>query len=129
MKYGYLRIGSLILTMILIAILFPATTEAGPSVGGWEIIPHEAVELSEEVQAAFDKAVTALDDAEYIPVALLSRQVVAGMNYCILCQIKPVSEEADPVWALLYIYADLQGNAEVSNIYELYIDRHSVPVQ
>ena len=90
-------------------------------------MPHEATDLPEDAQAAFGKALDGLVGAEYTPVALLSTQVVAGMNYCILCQITPVVPDATPTWALVYIYADLQGNAEISNVYELYIDRHSTP--
>ena len=102
--------------------------EAGPRmVGGWTIVPHEAEELPEHAQAAFDKATEDLDGAEYTPVALMATQVVAGMNYCILCQITPVVPDAEPTWALVYIYADLQGNAEIMNVYELYIAQHSTP--
>ena len=94
-----------------------------PMIGGWETIPHEAAELPEAAQAAFDKATEGQDD--YIPVALLSTQVVAGTNYCLLCQVK--AEDSASTWALVYIYAGLEGNAEISNVYELYIDRHSTP--
>ena len=96
-------------------------------VGDWNIVPHEAEELPENAQAAFDKATEDLDGAEYTPVALMATQVVAGMNYCILCQITPVVPDAEPTWALVYIYADLQGNAEIMNVYELYIAQHSTP--
>ena len=96
-------------------------------VGGWNIVPHEAEELPKNAQAAFDKATEDLDGAEYTPVALMATQVVAGMNYCILCQITPVVPDAEPTWALVYIYADLQGNAEIMNVYELYIAQHSTP--
>ena len=34
-----------------------------------------------------------------------------------------------PAWALVYIYADLEGNAEILNVYELYIDQHAHPVE
>ena len=100
-------------------------TVAEPMIGSWENIAPEAVELHSDAQAAFDKATEGRD--EYIPVALLSRQVVAGTNYCILCQITPVVPDATSTWALVYIYADLDGNAEITNVYELYIDRHSTP--
>ena len=103
------------------------TTNVEPRTGGWENIPHEAAELPADAQAAFDKAVDGLVGAEYVPVALMSTQVVAGTNYCILCQITPVVPNATPTWALVYIYADLDGNAEITNVYELYIDRHSTP--
>ena len=103
------------------------TTNVEPMSGGWENILHEAGELPADAQAAFDKAVEGLVGAEYVPVALMSTQVVAGTNYCILCQITPVVPDAAPTWALVYIYADLDGNAEITNVYELYIDRHSTP--
>ena len=103
------------------------TTNAEAMIGGWENVPHETAELPADAQAAFDKAVEGLVGAEYVPVALLSTQVVAGTNYCILCQITPVAPNATPTWALVYIYADLDGNAEITNVYELYIDRHSTP--
>ena len=103
------------------------TTIAEAMTGGWENVPHETAELPADAQAAFDKAVDGLVGAEYVPVALMSTQVVGGTNYCILCQITPVVPDATPAWALVYIYADLDGNAEITNVYELYIDRHSIP--
>ena len=123
MKLTIIRIVILSLVLALCA----ASALAEPLDGGWQNVPHEATELPEDAQAAFDKALDGLVGAEYTPVALLSTQVVAGMNYCILCQITPVVPDATPTWALVYIYADLQGNAEISNVYELYIDRHSTP--
>lgn len=101
------------------------TDASGSRVGGWEIIPHEVEELPEDAQAAFDKAVEGLVGAKYTPVALMATQLVAGTNYCILCQVSPVVPNPELKWALVYIYADLQGNAEIMNVYELYIDRHS----
>jgi len=96
-------------------------------VGGWKNVEAEAQPLPEDAQAAFDKAMEGLVGAEYTPVALLSTQLVSGTNYCILCQIKPVVLDPVPAWALVYIYADLQGNAEIMNVYDLYIDRHAFP--
>ncbi len=123
MKRTIIRIA--ILTLIL--ALCAASAIAEPLAGGWQNVPCEAVELPEDAQAAFDKALDGLVGARYDPVALLSTQVVAGMNYCILCQITPVVPNPTPTWALVYIYADLQGNASITNVYELYIDRHSTP--
>ena len=123
MKRTIIRIA--ILTLIL--ALCAASAIAEPLAGGWQNVPCEAVELPEDAQAAFDKALDGLVGARYVPVALLSTQVVAGMNYCILCQITPVVPNPTPTWALVYIYADLQGNASITNVYELYVDRHSTP--
>ena len=100
---------------------------AGLLVGGWQPVPAEARVLPEDAQAAFDKATEGLTGAVYTPVALLSTQIVAGTNYCILCQITPVVPDAVPAWNLVYIYADLEGNAEILNTWEIYIDKHAQP--
>ena len=116
-----------IVLLALFLALCSAAAMAEPMAGGWQIVPHEAAALPEDAQSAFDKAVENLVGADYVPVALLSTQVVAGTNYCILCQVTPVVPDGQPCWALVYIYADLQGNAEIMNVYDLYIDRHSSP--
>ena len=103
------------------------TPPAGMMLGGWNIPVLEGTALPEDAQAAFDKATGQLVGAMYTPVALMGTQLVAGTNYCILCQITPVVPDAVPSWNLVYIYADLEGNADITNIYELYIDRHTQP--
>ena len=117
----------LVLSLALCSItVWADSAETEPTmVGGWVNVPHEAEELPEDAQEAFDKATEGMVSAKYTPVALLSTQLVAGMNYCILCQITPVVPDPEPKWALVYIYADLQGDAEIMNVYELYIDQHS----
>ena len=122
---------------VLTLALYAVSASAEMTVGGWEIAPAQSAILTEEAQpepmmtdeaaAAFRKATETLDGAEYTPVALLATQVVAGTNYCILCQITPVVPNPVPTWALVYIYADLSGNADIMNVYELYIDRHAYP--
>lgn len=118
------KVVSILAALVLLLTVSAAAAE-GMLLGGWEIVESEAGELPEEVQEAFDKALDGLVGALYVPVKLLARQVVAGMNYCILCQITPVVPDASPTWALVYIYADLEGNATLSNVYELYIAMHS----
>ena len=95
--------------------------------GGWEITAHDAGELPDDAQKAFDKAKEKLTDGEYTPVSLLATQIVAGTNYCILCQVDPGDSASEQKWTLVYIYADLQGNAEIMNTYDLYIAEHSMP--
>ena len=119
---------SLVVTVLALTLAVSACAESvGMMTGGWEIVPAEAGTLPEEVQAAFDKAVAELDGVTFTPVALLSKQLVAGMNYCILCQVADVVPDAVPRWELVYIYAALDGSAEIMNQYELYIDKHSQP--
>ena len=101
-----------------------AKTDKTPAVvGGWTVT--EGAALSDEAKAALDKALEGLTGVSYEPVALLGTQVVSGTNYCILCQVTPVVPDAKPAWALVYVYADLEGNAEIMNVYELYIDKHA----
>lgn len=114
--------------ILVLAIALAASSSAEMLAGGWETAEYQVLNLpDEEARAAFDKATGQLDGAAYTPVALIGKQIVAGTNYCILCQITPVVPDAKPVWALVYIYADLEGNAEITNVYEIYYDRHSQP--
>lgn len=107
------------LALMLLALLLSAMPALAEVTGGWEIPAYEASELPEDAQAAFDAATDGLVGAAYTPVALMGTQLVAGMNYCILCQITPVTPDAVPGWALVYIYADLDGNAETTNVVDL----------
>jgi len=120
---------TIVLLVTLGLLLGLVSADAETMAGGWTPVVQEAGKLPEDAQAAFDKALENLDGATYIPVALLSTQVVSGTNYCILCQITPVVPDPVPTWALVYIYADLQGNAEIMNVYELYIDKHAYPAE
>ncbi len=108
------------LTVLTIAMtLCIAPVSAEQLAGGWEIPATEGTALPENAQAAFEKATETLIGASYTPVALLATQIVAGTNYCVLCQIAPVVPDPVPQWALVYIYANLEGEAEVTNIYEI----------
>ena len=85
--------------------------------GGWEVdLETAAVELPEEVQEAFDKAVQQLDGNDLTPIAYFSKQIVAGTNYQILCRSLPVVENPIPKLQVVVIYADLEGDAEITNI-------------
>jgi hypothetical protein len=46
-----------------------------------------------------------------VPAALLGTQVVAGTNYCVLAR---ASGAEDPVWTVVYVYADPNGNAKIT---------------
>jgi len=86
-------------------------------VGGWTVTEDAAV--TEEAKEALENAAGELDGAEYEAVALLGTQVVAGTNYCILARITPVIPDPVPHYALVYVYRDLQGNAEILNTKDL----------
>lgn len=90
-------------------------TEKEPIVGGWSITDSPAV--TDEVKALVEKASANLDGASYIPVAYVASQVVAGTNHLILCETAPVTPEAKATYSLVTVYEDLQGNAEITNVY------------
>ncbi|MBO4242017.1 MAG: hypothetical protein J5883_01915 [Clostridiales bacterium] len=85
-----------------------------PVVGGWEIASDYLV--NSEREAVFDKAVGDLDGVDYDPMYYLGSQVVAGTNHCFLCRASAVVPDPVPYWALVYIYEDLQGEAEITKI-------------
>lgn len=121
------KITATLLAMLLVLALCMTAVSAEQLMGGWEITVTEANPLTEEAQAAFDKAMKKLVGAKVVPVAQLATQVVAGTNYCILCQTTPVAPNAKPHWTLVYIYADLEGNADITNAQDLDISLYAYP--
>ena len=85
--------------------------------GGWYYA--DAPEITEDIQARLDKALEGLVGAAYVPVANLGEQVVAGLNRCLLCQVTPVVPDAQPHYALVYVYEQLDGGAELSRVIDL----------
>ena len=97
-----------------------SVTEASENniVGGYT--ETESPKVTDEVKALVKKATDGLDGIEYTPVAYLATQVVAGTNHRILC--KKINSTLDSVftYALVTIYEDLQGNAELTDVIDSY---------
>ena len=86
-------------------------------VGGWE--PSADPAVTEELQAVFEKGMSTLTGTSLTPVAYLGSQLVAGRNHAFLCQVGtayPGTLDADPAYAIAYLYEDLQGNVSILNI-------------
>ena len=88
-----------------------------PLAGGW--LATEDITIPEEAQEAFDKALEGFTGVAYEPVGLLATQVVAGINYCFLCRGTIVYPGAEPGYYYVYIYAALDGSAEILDIQEI----------
>lgn len=88
------------------------TTDISDMPGGW--FQSESPVVPDEVRASLEKALDGMVGATYQPIALLSSQVVQGTNYCILCEVTPVVPDAESSYALVYLYVDLDGNAELT---------------
>jgi len=95
---------------------FGAQTNINDLDGGWS---QADAEVSEEAKAAFEEATGKMIGADYDLIALVSTQVVSGMNYCFLCTVRAVSPEAEARYALVYVYQDVQGEAKVTDVVEM----------
>ena len=85
-----------------------------PMTGGWAAAADPAV--TDDVKALVEKATEGLLGVNYVPVAYLGSQVVAGTNHAVLCQATVVSPDAQPKFVILYLYEDLQGGVKVLNV-------------
>ena len=86
-------------------------------VGGWS--PSADPTVTEELKVVFEKGASVLTGSSFVPVAYLGSQVVAGTNHAFLCQAVtayPGTIDADPSYAIVYLYEDLQGNVSILNI-------------
>ena len=85
--------------------------------GGWN--RSESAEITEDIQALTDKALEGFTGSKITPVSYIAYQVAAGTNHCLLCTISPVALNAKERYALVYIYEDVSGNAELTDIAEI----------
>ena len=109
---------ALILALILMfALAACGQKKEEAKTGGWTLTEDAA--LPEEARGALDKAMDGLVGVNYTPLALLGTQLVSGTNYCILCEAAVVYPDAQPYYAIVTVYQDLQGKAEVRNIVAL----------
>ena len=106
-----------VLALVFAAVLLlccAAYAEDGPLMGGWT--PSESPEITEELQAVFDKGMEGLVGVNYVPVAYLGSQVVAGTNHCFLAQATVVYPGAAPYYVLIFFYQNLSGEVSIMNI-------------
>ena len=90
------------------------STNISEMLGSWQ--QSESPVIPEDVQKAFDSATETLTGASYEPIALVSTQLVSGMNYCIFCEYSTSAKDMDSGYAFVTLYVDLQGNSEITDI-------------
>ena len=91
--------------------------DKGEIVGGWA--KADSPEITDEFLKVFNKATETLTGVEYKPVAYIASQVVAGTNHLVLCRASlavPAPDDEHDYYSLVYIYEDLDGNAEVTQL-------------
>jgi len=106
-------------TVTEIALAKPAAEEesdalSGLLLGGWntDVDP----EITDELKAVFEKGIEGLLGVTYEPYSYYATQIVAGRNHCFLCTATPVVPDAEPYFAFVFLYEDLQGNVELTQI-------------
>ena len=82
--------------------------------GGWT--EPESTEVTDEVKNLLNKATAQLAGGTYEPVAYIGSQVVAGTNHRILCKFTPATKDPKTTYAIVTVYEDLEGNAEIIEI-------------
>ena len=68
---------------------------------------------------ALNAALDGLEGCVYKPIALLGTQIVAGTNYCFLCETTVVVPDAQPGYALVYVFDGLEGEHELLRVQEI----------
>ena len=86
---------SLCLALMMLLGIGGALAEGG-LVGGWTAAEDPAI--TDDVNALIEKALDGLVGVNYVPVAYLGSQVVAGTNHAILCLATAVVPDAVPAW-------------------------------
>lgn len=114
----------LLCTLLALALLtlsfVPALAETiEPKAGGWSAYADDPTTIPQEALDAFNKAIDGLVGCTYEPIALLGTQVVSGMNYCLLCRLTVVYSDAEPSYALVYVYQSLDGSCQLLRVEDI----------
>jgi hypothetical protein len=81
-------------------------------VGGWT--EPESPAMTEAATEAFSR----LSEANYKPLALISTQVVSGINYRMLCEKVPATPDPESRYAIITVYEDIDGNTQITETIE-----------
>ena len=93
-----------------------SSDEASGLTGGWEIADVTGSMPGEEEAALLEKAQEGYTGESFSLVAELSEQLVAGTNHRYFCRSVTVSSEPASGLCVVTVYADLNGNAEITDV-------------
>ena len=91
--------------------------------GGW--CNAESPEVTPEIEGILKSACEGLTGANYKAVGYVGSQVVAGMNYAILCEVTPVIPDAVPTYAIVYVYEDTAKKCKIDEVVDFPLDATS----
>ena len=98
------------------------TTGSGAVLGGWEAYTDYAQLIAEDEKTYFEEATEKLLGVNYTPVQMLAKQVVSGTNYAYLAATETVTKDPVKGFAIVTVYVNLEGKAEVTNVAEIDIN-------
>jgi len=93
--------------------------ELEETTGSWTVYADAEVLVPEEAADALVKAQQSLLGAEYKAVAVTATQLVSGMNYEMLCAITPVVPGAEATYAMVRVYAALDGTCTITQVTDI----------
>ena len=109
----------LALAALLLSCLIAPSFAEEHLLGAWYANMDHPTEIPQDVLDAFQAATESMTGYVYKPIALLGSQVVAGMNYCLLCEKTLVVPDAQPSYALVYINDGINGEKQVLKIEDI----------
>ena len=90
--------------------------EEVPVAGGWSISDSYTQLVTDDEKALFEKALSGLDGASYVPVAVISTQLVSGTNYAFLAYGTLTDANATKQWDIVVIYKNLSDDVSLTSI-------------
>lgn len=109
----------LALAALLLSSYTASTFAEEPLLGAWYANVEHPTEIPQDVLDAFDAATENMTGCVYKPIALLGSRVIAGMNYCLLCETTLAVPDAQPGYALVYFYDGVNGEKEILKVEEI----------
>ena len=93
-------------------IILPGTESGEQLAGGWSYA--ETPDISLELNDVLNKGLEKLIGVDYVGIALIGTQVVAGTNYAVLYRTTVLDGNSTTKYQLVYFNEDLQGNVTVT---------------
>ena len=93
---------------------------AKPAPGSWIVNTESSGTMMTSSQKdLFEKAAEKVDGVDYIPVAMVASQVVAGQNLAYLCKASTVSQYPRDYWAIVVVNDPLNGDVSIKQVNEI----------
>ena len=84
--------------------------------GSWELDEFHGVKLPQKVASAFTAVTGELVGADYQPIVYLGKQLVNGVNYCVLAVQKLVTARSEKRLVKMIIHEAADGTASLESV-------------